>query len=117
MGDEDKVACNVNGTPRRADIIDRLYTALDRKMGEIETRIARASRDEDDTMSAADCERDARTLTALARLYEKICELEGAASMKSHEGELAQEAQEIDADRFRQGIAERLERMLKAGED
>jgi hypothetical protein len=64
VSDEDEIESRVaDGAARRDDIIARLYAALDRKMREIETRIERASHDDGEAMSAADCERDARTLS------------------------------------------------------
>ena len=117
MSDEDEAASGADGALRRASIIARLYTALDQKMLEIETRIERASQADGEAMSATDCERDARTLTTLAKLYEKICELEGVSDAQADDGRVNREAKEIDADRFRHDIAERLTRMLEAEED
>ncbi len=117
MSDEDETACRADGASRRVDIIDRLYAALDQKMQEIETRIERTSLVEGEEMSAADCERDARTLTTLAKLYEKICELEGAPGGRDDKAGIKWKDQEIDADRFRLQIAARLERMLAEEED
>ena len=117
VSDEDEAASGDDGILRRDGIIARLYAALDRKMREIETRIERASQADGETMSAADCERDARTLTTLAKLYEKICEMEGAPDTGPNDGRAGQEMKEIDADSFRLQVAERLKRMLEAGED
>ena len=117
MSDEDEAASGADGTSRRDGIIARLYAALDQKMREIETRIEQASYVDGEAMSAADCERDARTLTNLAKLYEKICELEGKSDNESSDGRVSQEEKEIDADRFRLQVAERLQRMLEAEED
>ena len=120
MSDEDDAASGVadaDGAARSSGIIARLYTALDQKMREIETRIVRASQSGSDECSAADCERDARTLTTLAKLYEKICELEGASDPAASGELISQEAMESDADRFREEIANRLTRMLEAEED
>ena len=120
MSDEDDAASGVadaDGAARSAGIIARLYTALDQKMREIETRIERATQAGSDECSAADCERDARTLTTLAKLYEKICELESSSDSASNQRQLSQEAMESDADIFRHEIAERLTKMLEAEED
>lgn len=120
MSDEDKAASGVAGADsavRRADIIARLYTALDQKMREIETRFERASQADGEGMSAADSERDARTLTILAKLYEKICEMEEALGAGLNDGRASKEDKEIDADSFRLQIAERLQRMLEEEED
>lgn len=99
-----------NVSRRRGDIIARLYAALDRKMKEIEQRL-----DADDATGAADSERDARTLTSLARLYEKIVDLEGAEEKSEQHGDTSGEGH--DADRQREEIAERLERLLRGEQD
>ena len=120
MSDEDEAASGIagaDGAARSAGIITRLYAALDRKMRAIETRIERATQAGSDESSAADCERDARTLTTLAKLYEKICELEEASDSLSNSRQVSQEAMESDADIFRHEIAERLTKMLEAEED
>ncbi len=120
VSDEDETASGAEGAggvSRRASIITRLYAALDHKMREIEHRIERASHAGGEAMSAADSERDARTLTALARLFEKLSDLDtGTAAEAAPKGE-APADKEIDADRFRLKIADRLERMLKAEPD
>ena len=124
VSDEDEAASGTEGAnvgsrgvSRRAGIISRLYAALDHKMREIEHRIERASHDSAEGLSAAASERDARTLTALARLFEKLSELDtGTAVQAAHKGEIPAD-KEIDADRFRLKIADRLERMLKAEPD
>ena len=117
MSDEDEAASDVDGASRRGRVVARLYAALDQKMREIETRIERTSHIDGEAMSAADCERDARTLTTLAKLYEKICELEGAPDAGLKDGRASREEKEIDADRFRLQIAERLTRMLEEEDD
>ena len=116
-GEADSGVAGADGAARSAGIIARLYAALDQKMREIETRIVRASQADSDECSAADCERDARTLTTLAKLYEKICELEGASDAVSSDGRISQETKESDAALFRHDIAKRLTRMLEAEED
>jgi len=124
VSDEDEAASGVVGASdgssvasRHAGIIARLYAALDHKMREIEHRIERASHDGGEGLSAADSERDARTLTALARLFEKLSNLDtGSATDPASKGEASID-KEIDADRFRLKIAERLEKMLKAEPD
>lgn len=123
MSDEDEAVSGTEGAggvSRRAGIIARFYAALDMKMREIENRIERASRSGAEELKAVDSERDARTLTALARLFEKLTELDGAESgsgknANREEDNLA--GKEIDAERFRREIADRLTRMLEAEED
>ncbi len=111
MSEEDEVASGfvgVEGSTRSVDIITRLYAALDQKMREIETRIERASQVGSQESSAADCERDARTLTTLAKLYEKICEMEEASDTFSSDERISQKALESYADLFRHDIAKRV---------
>jgi len=120
VSDEDEAVSGAGGASRRAGIIARLYAALDQKMREIENRIERTSRIGAEELTAADSERDARTLTALARLFEKLTDLDGAESDSINktnweEGHLT--GKEIDAERFRRDIADRLTRMLKAEQD
>lgn len=120
MSDEDEsasVAENSSGASRRAGLISRLYAALDHKMREIEHRIERTSQAEGKGLSASDSERDARTLTALARLFEKLSDLDTGTAAQSANNAKAPADREIDADRFRHEIADRLERMLKAEPD
>jgi len=96
---------------RREDIVARLYAALDSKMHEIEERIG-VNGQAGAEVSAADAERDARTLTALARLLEKLDELK-LPDNEADSGETS--GKERDAEQIRDEIAGRLERMLKAG--
>lgn len=124
VSDEDEAASGAegastgsSGVSRRAGIISRLYAALDHKMREIEHRIERASQAGGEGLSAADSERDARTLTALARLFEKLSDLDTSSAAQAVPKGEAPAGKEIDADRFRLKIADRLERMLKAEPD
>lgn len=105
------MARKTNASVQRGDIVARLYAALDRKMKEIEERISASG----EGVSAADAERDARTLTSLARLYEKLSEMEQASEKAAQKGEFSQK--DMNADRQREEIAERLERWLKDEQD
>ena len=60
---------------RRRQMVQRLFQVLDAKLTEIEERMA-AMQNGVATASAADAERDARSLAALARLYAKLVELD-----------------------------------------
>src|SRR6476620_6529680 len=66
---------------RRRDIIRRLLEALGKRLVHLEKRMAPDAEGEP-TQSAADAERDARTLSGLARLYAKLVELDDSASAK-----------------------------------
>lgn len=95
----------------RRRTITRLRDALDRGLAELEARMSGDGEGGVAARSAADAERDARTLTALTRLYAKLVELdEQARSAKAAktEGSAKPEATE-NADRFRGDLARRLE--------
>lgn len=94
----------------------RLYLAIDRKLQEIEQRMQDTGHE---GLSAADAERDARTLSALARVYAKLVELDGAAkpAVEKKKGEKpgAPRSSE-DADQLRRDLARRLERLDRRGD-
>lgn len=102
----------LRAAPRRLslkgrDLAGRLRAALDRKMSAFEARAG----GED---SAADGERDARTLTALVRLYEKLEALRAKAGPTKTKGAsataLSAEAGEpLDAEKMRQSLTQKLE--------
>ena len=60
-------------------MVRRLLEALDKRLMLLETRMAPDAELGGALQSAADAERDARTLTGLARLYAKLVELDDAA--------------------------------------
>lgn len=95
----------------RARTVARFYRAMDYKLREVEKRIERAAEGGGcaEVLTAADSERDARTLGSLARLFEKVAELDDAGRIAGS-GDATSDPgpEEIDADRFRQEIAERL---------
>jgi hypothetical protein len=95
----------------------RLYLAIDRKVQEIEMRMQQA---EDEGRSAADVERDARTLSALARVYAKLVELDGAskpaADKRETEAKPSPARSSEDADQLRRDLARRLERLDRNGD-
>jgi hypothetical protein len=102
------------GERRKRRLLERLYKVLDGKMKTLEQRM-RAPAPEGG-QSAADAERDARTLSALARLYAKLVELDERASeqAKGSETEIERSEAGQDADRFRRDLALRLERLHQA---
>lgn len=88
----------------------RLYLAIDRKVQEIEMRMQQA---EDEGRSAVDVERDARTLSALARVYAKLVELDGAKKPATEKRETKKPSparSSEDADQLRRDLVRRLER-------
>jgi hypothetical protein len=94
----------------KAALVRRMLTALDRKMTAFETRMTLAGTV---PATAADSERDARTLNTLVRLFDKLkgfrtkAATSAGAAAKSRAG-----GKDIhDADRFRNDLARRLERL------
>jgi hypothetical protein len=71
---------------RRRNMVRRLLDALDKRLLQLEARMAPDAKAGGETQSAADAERDARTLSGLARLYAKLVELDTSAQA---EGERA----------------------------
>jgi hypothetical protein len=106
---------------RARRIMARLFAALDEKMKALEARIAHAQDEAAPPPSAADAERDARTLSSLARLYAKLVELDDRAreqdgGPKGSETDAARSEALPDADRLRRDLALRLQR-LNPGQD
>lgn len=91
---------------RRTRMVARLFKALEEKMTQLEMRIARSSAAEE---SAADSEREARALSALAGLYAKLVELDEGECAKGTAKRHSEAAG--DADQFREDLARRLERL------
>jgi hypothetical protein len=102
---------------RRREIVRRLLEALDKRLIYLEKRMALDEESGDLAQSAADAERDARTLSGLARLYAKLVELDDRASSKGepdrNKSVTKPEATD-DADRFRRDLALRLQRLNQA---
>ena len=103
---------------RRRDMLCRLLDALDKRLTQLEARMASDAEAGGEPQTAADAERDARTLSGLARLYAKLVELDGGAHRgggegKEQEGALRQETAD-DAEFFRRDLALRLQRLNQA---
>lgn len=101
---------------RRRQMLDRIHAAMEGKMLEIETRLARNREEACAVVSAADSERDIRALNTLTRMIEKISALEGMAGAAEGEGKTDPEAEARDADRLRDEIAERIARLRRSEE-
>lgn len=92
----------------RAELIRRLYAAIEQNLQDLEQRM-----NDDNTPSAADGERDARTLSTAIRNLEKVTELEAGVQRdadganRKRGGKLAND----DADRIRLELAERILRI------
>jgi hypothetical protein len=74
---------------------------------------------ENEGRSAVDVERDARTLSALARVYAKLVELDGATKpapeKRETESKPSPARSSEDADQLRRDLARRLERLDRGG--
>ena len=101
----------------RRDMVKRLLRVLDKRLTLLETRMAPDAELGEAMQSAADAERDARTLSGLARLYAKLVELDDAARAggKGKTDGSKPEATD-DADRLRRDLALRLQRLNQAGD-
>lgn len=87
-------------------------------MGEIEDRVTRAGREQSAAASPAEAERETRTLNSLARLLEKLAALDTAKPASGETGEGAETTEtELDAQRHRREIADRLARLLEGEQD
>jgi hypothetical protein len=98
--------------PRPRDLTNRMAIALDQKMAEFEARLTVSRRD----ATAADSERDARTLSTLLRLFERLSKLQdrGAAPSKTAASPPSRAAQIKDTDApdpLRGELARRLARL------
>jgi len=96
-----------DGPVDRARLIERLYRALDRQMQDIEERLAGLG----EAGSAG--EREARTLSALARTLDKLIELEDNAGRPGE----AEKVEQGERERFRAELARRLARLGGAAGD
>ena len=102
------------GLGRQAELLERLYRTLESFLRIIEDRIAMP-----EILSAADRERDGRTMNSLVKLFGTLTELDNRVRSNNNDGEQAQKAAaqldtgEVDAARLREGLAERLARLGK----
>ena len=98
----------------RRDMVKRLLEALDKRLMLLETRMAPDAELGQAMHRAADAERDARTLTGLARLYAKLVEFDDAARAEGKGGtdrSVTKPEATDDADRLRRDLALRLQRL------
>jgi hypothetical protein len=96
---------------RQQHLGQRLMNALDSKMTEFENRLAAGTASGAST--AADAERDARTLNTLVRLFDKLETLGERAGgpAKTVSPATPAEGGAYDSDRLRDALARRLERL------
>lgn len=93
----------------RAELIRRLYAAIDRNLQALELRMT-----DDATPTAADGERDARALGTAIRNLEKVTELESGTERNTDTArERAAPLSGDEADRLRLELAERILRLRR----
>lgn len=97
---------------RRAPLLDRLFRSVKEKMTQIEAEDARAR---DEGRSPAEGERSARTLAALGRLYDKLTEVD--VRTRKAAGPERKDIIDDDAERLRQELAERFDRLRRSHAD
>jgi len=91
-------------TARKA-LIARLYKALERKMSQFESRLPNGAQ------TAADHERDTRTLNTMVRLFERLSALDEKAETGGASGHDNSVGVNADARALREDLARRLERL------
>jgi transposase len=97
------------GATRRAasvELIERLYNAMDAKLKRLEARIAMH-----EDISAAESERETRELGSMIRSFEKVTAFEAAIEGRDRKGQRKPVIAPCDAERMREEIAQRLERI------
>ena len=94
-------------------IVARLLRVLDHKMTVLEARMADAIKAQAPE-SAADTERDMRTLTTIMQVYSKVAALDDKARAAGAGGDGA--ITHDDAERLRRELADRLARLRSGGE-
>ncbi len=97
---------------RRATLVKRLFAVLDAKITALEVRMT----NDETPQSAADAERDARTMTALMQIYTKLAALDDAAREANENAGTDGARTDDDADRLRRDLAGRLTRLSGGGD-
>ena len=92
---------DAEAVPDRATLVERLSRVLNKQIADVEDRIAVLSD------GSADGEREARTLSVLARTLEKLIEIDEAAEKSGDKEKVS----ERDRDSFRAELTRRLARL------
>ena len=99
------------GQKRRARMVKRLFAALEAKIAALEARMTNTN--DSGHESAADVERDTRSLNTLAQLYAKLVALDDT---NDRSGPPSPTKDNTDADGLRRDLADRLARLDRAGD-
>ena len=110
-----KPAAGLPPTPtekRRARMVKRLFAVLEAKIAALEARMTNTNESGPEP-SAADVERDTRSLNTLAQLYAKLVALDDT---NDRSGPASPTKDDNDADRLRRDLADRLATLDRAGD-
>jgi hypothetical protein len=99
---------------RRRRFVRRMFQVLDAKLGEMEARMEAAFR-EGVTQSAADTERDMRSVNQFMQIYAKLVALDEEARGLSKTGSESLKGA-MDAEEFRRDLALRIRKLNQDGE-
>ena len=96
--------------PDRGVMVARLYSVLDQQMRDLQERLAASG---GDVPHAAEAERDARTLSTLARLLERLTEMERSDTEQDQPVGAPDDEPPKDIDAFRNELTQRLNELQK----
>ena len=109
VADDESETLGGSSPDTKARVVARLYRAILRKLTRLEERLER-----DDALTAAESERQTRELSTMVRSFEKITGVAADIELQRKPGRRREKdrgAGAGDAERMRQEIAERLERL------
>ncbi len=95
----------------RDQLIERLYKTIDAKLSRLEQRI-----DADHDITAAESERETRELGSMIRSFEKVAAFAKTLQGRTDKQRKSPVVDPGDAERMREEIAQRLERLYAQGE-
>jgi hypothetical protein len=115
---KDRQSSDLTREQRRLQrLLKRLYKVLEQKVRIMEQRIALASEPGAEPQSAADIERDIRSINAMAKAFAQVIELEERARASDESQREAETSSGVseNADELRRDLARRLERLHRSG--
>ena len=97
----------------KADFFHRLARVIDSQLKVLEARLNEDTDAPDQAVNAAARERDARTLTSLVRLLEKLNDIEASQQQSSQDTTNLYADDDEAALRFREELAQRIQNFLR----
>lgn len=101
----------LKGEQSKAELIGRLYNAIDAKLERLENRMVA-----DHDITAAESERETRELGSMIRSFEKVTAFAKTLQGRVDKQSRAATVDSSDAERMREEIAQRLERLCAQGD-